>query len=223
MVDGEGRISATDVEDFNLEPSIEVVPGTVSTGDTVNVFARDYPNDGGSYDGGSLELAGRNTTPSGADLDDFIDDEETIRDGSGSVTFTVPGGYEGVLRIDASWGGVNENTMITIGGAELLPSKTDVLPNETITITGNGMGVRTCIPVTNITLDNVPLIVHDDSTAARCTDDDGIKGVEVSNSGQFVATIILWTPGRDPENHSGVDPRHSQAAGGRHRELRVRH
>ena len=44
MVDGEGRMSNTDVEDFNLEPSIKVVPSSVSSGDTVNVFAQDYQN-----------------------------------------------------------------------------------------------------------------------------------------------------------------------------------
>ena len=44
MVDGEGRMSNTDVEDFNLEPSIKVVPATVNSGDTVNVFAQDFSN-----------------------------------------------------------------------------------------------------------------------------------------------------------------------------------
>ena len=29
-------------------------------------------------------------------------------DGSGEATFEVPGGLEGVLRIDAKWGDVNE-------------------------------------------------------------------------------------------------------------------
>ena len=47
MVDGEGRMSDTDVEDFNLEPSIKVVPSSVASGDTVNVFAQDYSNDAG--------------------------------------------------------------------------------------------------------------------------------------------------------------------------------
>ena len=203
MIDGEGRRSYTDLEDFHLQPSIEVVPTSVKTGDTVNVFARDYPDlaDSG-YDTGSLKIGGRNTTPSGADLDDFIDDIEPIRDGSGSVTFRVPGGYDGVVRIDASWGGEDENTKITIGGAELIASKTAVLPNETITITGNGMGVQTCIPESQITLDNVAVVVHDDSLAERC--DDG--GVEVSNSGQFVATIILWPAGVNPQSNPALIP-----------------
>ena len=43
MVDGEGRMSDTDVEDFKLEPSIKVVPSSVNSGDTVNVFAQDFP------------------------------------------------------------------------------------------------------------------------------------------------------------------------------------
>ena len=42
-------------------------------------------------------------------------------DGSGSVTFEVPGGLEGVLRIDAQWGmdpnDVSKNSKITIAGA----------------------------------------------------------------------------------------------------------
>ena len=42
MVDGENRYSS-DIDDFNLEPSIRVVPNMVSSGDTVNVFAQDYP------------------------------------------------------------------------------------------------------------------------------------------------------------------------------------
>ena len=49
MVDGEDRHSSEagdDIDRFNLEPSIRVVPETVSSGDTVNVFAQDYPFSG---------------------------------------------------------------------------------------------------------------------------------------------------------------------------------
>ena len=119
-------------------------------------------------------------------------------DGSGEATFEVPGGLEGVLRIDAKWGSVNENSKITITGGELSVSKTEALPNETITITGNGFGSQTCIPESSITLDNVPVIVDDESTTVMCDPDrdsttsNSEPGVEVSNSGQFVATITLW-------------------------------
>ena len=140
-------------------------------------------------------------------------------DGSGTATFKVPGGLEGVLRIDAMWGDttgggangmmpngkcdkgesacIEKNTKITIAGGELNPSKTDVMPNESITVTGNGFGRQTCIPFANITLDNVELMVHPDSNSEDCTG----KAVKVSNSGQFVATIILW-----PKTRGGTNP-----------------
>ena len=48
-----------------------------------------------------------------------------------------------MLRIDAKWGSVNEDSKITITGGDpstVSSSKTDALPNDTITITGNGFG-----------------------------------------------------------------------------------
>ena len=192
MVDGEGRTSKTDVEDFNLQPSIAVVPSTASTGDTVNVFAQDYQNVGQGFS--LLKIGGQTEAPNGAALSSFITDREPISvSGSGSITFEVPGGLEGTLRVDAMWGDttgggadmlmpngkcddgeacVSEDSKITLGGAELNSSKTDVLPNETITINGNGFGSQTCIPEANITLDNVAMMVHDDSVS-ECTDDKG--------------------------------------------------
>ena len=214
MVDGEGRMSNTDVEDFNLEPSIAVVPSTASTGDTVNVFAQDFQNTNQGFS--LLKIGGQTMAPNGRALNSFITDREPISiSGSGSITFDVPGGFEGTLRVDAIWGDANSNGKcdtgettcvsedgkITLGGAELYSSKTDVLPNETVTINGNGFGVKTCIAPHDITLDNVPVIVHEDSlndcnldmgTPNDTSDDRSIKAVEVSNAGQFVATIILW-------------------------------
>ena len=211
MVDGEGRTSKTDVEDFNLQPSIAVVPGTASTGDTVNVFAQDYQNTNASFT--RLKIGGQTVAPNGAALTTFVTDREPISvSGSGSVTFEVPGGFGGTLRVDARWGSPNadgkciasegcedENGKITIGGAELNSSKTDVLPNETITLTGNGFGTQTCIAPADITLDNVAMMVHDDSV-----NDAGC--VEVSNSGQFVATVILWPADPDAVTNPSLIP-----------------
>ena len=79
-------------------------------------------------------------------------------------------------------------------GSELTPSVSDVLPNESITISGNGYGTQSCINVADITLDNVALQVDSESTI-RCTTGSWSQSattfdaVEVSNSGQFVATI----------------------------------
>ena len=210
MNDGEDRRSDTDVEDFELESSIEVVPSTVSSGDTVNVFARDYPFSGQALT--QLKLAGVDVTNSVKDLR-----PDGLVNGSATISFEVPGSVDGAplqgtVRLDARWGipggadgktcnastmCTSENTKLTVTGSELTASVTDVLPNETITITGNGFGSQTCIGVTNIQLDGVRIQVDDESTISSCDhDDDGttnsIAGVEVSNSGQFVATITIW-------------------------------
>ena len=84
-------------------------------------------------------------------------------------------------------------------------SVTDVLPNETITITGNGFGSQTCIDIKEIQLDGTQLQVDEESTFNcdhdAAADTSTIKAVEVSNSGQFVATITIWPqdtrPGAD--------------------------
>ena len=215
MADGENRRSSTDVEDFNLEPSIKVVPSSVATGDTVNVFAQDYQNMGQGFN--RLKIAGETIPMS------FVQSSRNIgMDGSGTVTFEIPGGLEGTLRIDAQWGMtdgepakcdldmpspcISKNSKITIAGADLNASKTDVLPNETVTITGGGFGSQTCIPASNITLDNVPVMVDEESisTSGGCMN---MSGVEVSNSGQFVATIVMW-PGVSGTNPTLIPGTH---------------
>ncbi|MDE2960885.1 MAG: hypothetical protein OXU28_12695 [Chloroflexota bacterium] len=196
MVDGEGRASNRDVEDFKLEPSIKVVPSSVSSGDTVNVFAQDFPAGTGGF--AELKIGGMVLWATGADNNKVSVNAGAIRpDGSDTATFKVPGGLEGVLRIDAKWGSVNEDSKITITGGELNPSKTDVMPNETITVSGNGFGTQTCIPFSNITLDNTPVMVHPDSNSEDCAG----NAVKVSNSGQFVATVIIW-----PAASGGTNP-----------------
>ena len=203
MNDGEDRQSDTDVEDFHLEPSIRVVPDTVSSGDTVNVFAQDYPFSGSLLT--QLKLAGMDVTNAVANLRN-----QSLVNGSAAISFEVPGSVndsplQGTVRVDARWGTpgsdgkcdvdsdsmcTSKNSKITVTGSELTASVTDVLPNETITITGNGFGSQTCVAVGNIQLDGVALQVDDESTFT-CRDGD-YKAVEVSNSGQFVATITIW-------------------------------
>ena len=125
----------------------------------------------------------------------------SLTDGAATATFDVPGSVggkplQGTVRVDATWGTTTEDAKITVAGSELTPSESDVLPNESITISGNGYGSQTCINVADITLDNVAVQVDLESTV-RCTSGSGdtattYAGVEVSNSGQFVATITLW-------------------------------
>ena len=205
MVDGENRHSS-DIDDFKLEPSIRIVPSSVSSGDTVNVFAQDYPAGAGGFV--ELKLAGQ--VVASATVNAVLVRATSLTEGSATATFDVPGSVggnplQGTVRVDATWGVTTEDAKITVAGSELTPSASAVLPNESITISGNGYGSQTCIDVDNITLDNVAVQVDRESTV-RCTLGTGdsattFNAVEVSNSGQFVATITLW-----PEDQSAANP-----------------
>ena len=140
-------------------------------------------------------------------------------DGTATARFDVPGliggrVVQGTVRVDASWGPLTDgkcvaadgctskNTILTIVGSQLSSSKTDVRPNETVTINGNGFGEKTCVPETEIMLSDVPVTV--DSESISCTveiNGSDVRGVQVSNSGQFVATITLW-----PDNLNDTNP-----------------
>ncbi len=211
MVDGENRYSS-DIDDFKLQPSIRVVPSSVSSGDTVNVFAQDYPAGGGGFM--ELKLAGQVVNSTSATVNAVAVRATSLTDGAATATFDVPGSVggkplQGTVRVDAKWGDTNESTKITVAGSELATSVSDVLPNESITISGNGYGSQTCIDVADITLDNVAVQVDFESTI-RCTIGTGdlaitFNGVEVSNSGQFVATITLW-PSSDKSTNPTLIP-----------------
>ena len=128
---------------------------------------------------------------------------------------------EGTVRIDAAWGrlepamvnnainadaykcdvkeesaGVpdrevcySEDGKLTVTGSTLRASQGEARSNDTITITGEGFGTgrNVSIDPADITIDGVAVKVDDDSLT------DG--KVEVSNAGQFVATIYLWAEG----------------------------
>ena len=214
MVDGENRYSS-DIDDFKLESSIRIVPNMVSSGDTVNVFAQDYPLDAsGGFE--ELELAGQVVYTTGAPNNAISVRSTSLTDGSATATFDVPGSVgnkplQGTVRVDATWGTTTENTLITVAGSELTSSASDILPNESITISGNGYGSQSCIDVADIKLDNVAVQVDSESTISCDTDGDGrgdVDGVEVSNSGQFVATITLWPDDEDATNPTLISGSH---------------
>ena len=194
MVDGEGRAASADVEQFELEPSIRVSPTSANAGDTVNVYAQDFPNPRAALT--MLKIAGQQVFPATTSNDVRPDTADAIgSDGSATVTFDLPGSVsgsalEGTVRIDATWGEapnvvVTEDAKITVTGSSLRLSQGEARANDSITIQGDGFGSGYIDPA-NITLDGVAVRVDEDSLNDQ-------NRVEVSNSGQFVVTIYLWT------------------------------
>ena len=181
--DGEGRGSGADVEVFELEDSIRVVPTEVNAGDTVTLFAEDFISTSGLAFF-ELKLGGEVVTSHSITA--------IGPDGSAVGTFVMPatiGGnpIKGIIRVDGRWGndkGPTANTKITVKPAGLTLTRNEALPNQSITIQGSGFSNTSEINPENITIDDVPLIVDADSLR-----DDVVR---ISNGGQFVATIYLW-------------------------------
>ena len=105
---------------------------------------------------------------------------------------------EGTVRIDAGWGDVSEDAKITLTGSTLRLSVGEARANESVTIQGEGFGSGSDITVAaaDITIDGVPLLVDSDSL------DNGV--VDVSNAGQFVATVYLWNASGKPGNNPAL-------------------
>ena len=121
MVDGEGWMSEQDVGQFHLEPSVSVAPDAVVVGDTVSVFAQDFPVVGAAFT--ELRLAGQVVWSSSVGVNAIVVQAGSIGgDHSSSATFTMPSEVNGVvvvgtLLIDAKWGNVSKSVAITVGDA----------------------------------------------------------------------------------------------------------
>ena len=113
VVDGEGRMSHTDVERFHLEHWIRVSPSNVRPGDTPTIFAQDFPNVGAGFT--ELRLAGQTATAN-------VTSSTPIGiDGSGTVALVVPDGLAGTVNVEATWGSVSATTSLTVLGSGTSP------------------------------------------------------------------------------------------------------
>ncbi len=206
MVDGEGRSSHTDVEQFELQDSLRVVPASANAGDTINVFAQDFPVAGAALT--ELKIAGQVVWPqsaAGANYVPMSSIDAIGADGSATLSFELPGSIsnsalEGTVRIDAKWGETGEDSKITITGSQLTLSKAEVSANESVTIRGSGFGAGAgCL--TSATISGAPLLLVSDDDIGNC---QGID-VEVSSAGQFAATVAIWSEsGNNPALTSGT-------------------
>ena len=190
--DGEGRSSGGDYEDFELTPSIRVSPAEARAGNTITVFAQDFPTQGAGFM--ELKLAGEVFTGD-------VTSTSISQDGSATATFELPPSVDdvvlrGTVRVDAKWGNKSEDAKITMVPTELNVSQPQAKPNEMVTLTcvGFGSGSGNAIMAENITLDEVPLKVHSDSL-----DSDG--EVPVSSAGRCVFAAAVW-----PESGGGANP-----------------
>ena len=195
MVDGEGLTSETDVEHINLGPSITVSPNEVSPGNIITLTALDF-TPGAAFRW--VQIAGQ---------DILAHTSSAIADsGKSSVTFAMPGNLDGSVKVEACFGGANAadcaangdkaSTTLTVSPSLLSLNKIELRPNESLILRGSGFSreVGDGNDLTAITLDDAPLLLGADTS---------IADIEVSNSGQFSTTIIIWS---DADNNPALTP-----------------
>ena len=165
---------------FELEHSIAVEPASVASGEEVTVKLRDYP---AAATVTSVSLDGKKSSGGG----DFV----ATRSGS-EITFDMPGGVSGTVEVAVTADGAStKTTTITVDPASLSLSQTEVAPNASIIISGSGFNEGSEIPVSNIKMDDEPLVV-DDAGTQSCAHSSG-ECVKVTSSGEFTATVRIWT------------------------------
>ena len=109
VVDGEGRMPYRDVEQFHLKPSIRVVPYSAGPGETITVFAQDFPDNGSNLV--SIKVAGEEMTE--------VTGGAIGADGSAVATFDLPNQLSGsklgcTVPLEATWGNETTGAPITV-------------------------------------------------------------------------------------------------------------
>ena len=198
---------------FDLQHSIAVEPSDVASGEEVTVKLRDYP---AMIQIEKVVLDGKKTwyrvnpvddpatTANEAKADDF--DIRTNASVS-EITFDMPGGVSGdveVAVVATKPDGMDDDTdrdkvgnktaTITVNPSSLELSQTEVAPNASIIISGSGFNEGRLIAVENITIDGERLVV-DDAGTVSCNTEISMSGdcVQVTSSGEFTATVRVWT------------------------------
>jgi hypothetical protein len=95
----------------------------------------------------------------------------TIQNGDADVTIEIPNTTPGEKRLDVYAGGMDEDTLILIGGSSVIASPTTVIPNQRVTLTGSSFSSNSEIDKISLGGDQVDLseITADD----RETDSGG--------------------------------------------------
>ena len=171
----------------------------MASGEEVTVKLRDYPS---NVTVTSISLDGKKTLTSGSSPSTTTFE----RDGS-DLVFEMPGGVSGTVEISVvAVGASNKDTTIVVDPASLNLSTSEVAPNASIIISGSGFNEGSYIPVENITMDDEPLVV-DDAGTVSCPDKvetDSTECVKVTSSGEFTATVRIWTAS-DSEANPALD------------------
>ena len=183
---GNPRFSS-DVDTFDLEASVTVDPASANFGDEVTVKPRDFVDPIESITLGPTCA----WTAAGGDTDCFTPD----RDGSDFV-FDLPGGLDERIQIAVTDGDQTKRIYMGVVPSSLTLSQDAVAPNASIIISGSGFTENSTILVGDITIDDEPLVVDNAGTEGS----GAARHVRITSSGEFSATVRVWTASSSSNN-----------------------
>ena len=194
-----GNRYASAVKPFKLTDSLTIAPDAASPGDEVTLKPRDFVSDNLV----SVNLGGKVTL-------DCCDRGDPVQEDGSDYVFDMPGGLpSGTLRITVEYDDdANATASITVDPSSLELSSTEVVPNETIIISGSGFSEDAEICVGDIKIDGKALKVDDAGTSEDndddiACDDKGDRYVSTTSNGDFTATVRIWS--EDPETNPALD------------------
>ena len=198
---------ASSVKVFDLEGSITVSPASASYGDEITLKVRDAgavsqidigPKHRWLESESDSDSNGRCTSGNTAGE---TRSDGTIRfclkeiDGSDFI-FDLPGGLDEQVQIAAKTEDGTKRVYLGVEASTLKLSQSEVAPNASIIISGSGFTENSTILVSNITIDDEPLVVDDAGTEGSGSG----RHVKVTSSGEFSATVRVWTDSSSPNN-----------------------
>ena len=170
------------VKVFDMTASVSIDPTSAASGEEVTLKARDF---GGPLDSISL----------GADATWYADsraDAFTVKEIDGDdYIFDLPGGLSKSIQVAVKRGSTRKTTTLSVTPSSLTLSSTEVVPNETIIISGKGFSEDKKIMVSDIKIDGKALVVDDAGTEGTGTG----RYLETTSDGEFTITVMVWHDG----------------------------
>ena len=106
----------------------------------------------------------------------------------------MPGGYSGSLRITVKYSdGAQASDTINVEASSLTLSATEVAPNQSIVISGSGFSEKSYIKVSDITIDDRPLIVDESGSEDVFIGLETVEVVKTTSAGEFTASVKVWS------------------------------
>ena len=110
--------------------------------------------------------------------------------------FDLPGGLDERIQIAVTDGDQTKRIYMGVVASTLTLSQSDVAPNASIIISGSGFTENSSILVSDITIDDEPLLVDDAGTEGT----GAARHVRITSSGEFSATVRVWTDSSSSNN-----------------------